>query len=273
MLATRLIERHGCAWVIQEAEDDPTLQPCAAACMHARGLDCVCGCGGKNHGLGDPDGWAHGVTDSGVVEWRGRQYTCRFFSPHDAGAFVERLSGAEVGRRSSAWPRRARAFQPAACGLFSGRRVVAPRGRASRWPAVSTLSTNECFLATKSTFGRFWGEFVDIVVCAYGDKRILSLSLSINRATRRYLSARAIRQCLPPAAAPLVGGGYPGRGARVPLPSLPALWRVTSPHAPRLPLPAMGRLTRAVIGACGAWSRPGRPYRPAGLTCRLTSAH
>lgn len=101
-LTKRLIERHGHVWVIQEAEDDSTLQPCAAACMHAKGLDCVCGCGGKNHGLGDPDGWAHAVTDSGVVEWRGRQYTCRFFRPHHAGAFVERLSGAEAGRRSSA---------------------------------------------------------------------------------------------------------------------------------------------------------------------------
>lgn len=92
-LATGLIERHGCAWIIQEAEE---LKPCAAACMHARGLDCVCGCGGKNHGLGDPDGWAHGVADSDVVEWRGKQYTCRFFRPHDAATFVERLRGSEA---------------------------------------------------------------------------------------------------------------------------------------------------------------------------------
>jgi hypothetical protein len=77
-LAKRLIERHGSVWVVQEM-DSP--RPCNGACMHARGLDCVCGCGGRNHGLGDPGGWAHGVADSGIVEWRGKQYTYRLIKP------------------------------------------------------------------------------------------------------------------------------------------------------------------------------------------------
>lgn len=91
-LATRLIERYGCAWIIQEADESPT--PCNESCMRALGPDCVCGCGGKNHGLGEPAGWAHGVVDSDIVAWRGKHYTCRFFKPRDAGMFTKLVAAA-----------------------------------------------------------------------------------------------------------------------------------------------------------------------------------
>ncbi len=91
-LATLLLERHGHAWIIQEADSSPT--PCNEACMHALGLDCVCGCGGKNHGLGEPDGWAHDVVDGDVAEWRGKRYTCRLLKPRDAALFGRRVDGA-----------------------------------------------------------------------------------------------------------------------------------------------------------------------------------
>ncbi len=112
------------------------------------------------------------------------------------------------------------------------------------------------FLATKSTFGRFRVEFVDIVVCAYGDKRISSLSLFISRSTQGYLSARAIQQCLhPPASLALLvrldsagPAGCVTHEAGIALqqtvPSLPARWRATSPHVARSPMPAMDGRTR-----------------------------
>ena len=62
--------------------------------------------------------------------------------------------------RAFFWPASGRAKMPGrplACGVY--------------------IVCKPSFLATKSTFGRFRVEFVDIVVCANGDKRISSLSL------------------------------------------------------------------------------------------------
>ncbi|MGY4478629.1 hypothetical protein [Bradyrhizobium sp. USDA 3364] len=92
-LAMHVIRRHGRLWVFQEVKDP---HACDDRCMNARGLECVCGCGGKNHGLGDPRGWGRSVVESGFTNWGDRLFACRFIEPRASAAFTGLLGPATL---------------------------------------------------------------------------------------------------------------------------------------------------------------------------------
>jgi hypothetical protein len=70
-LARRSIERFGEVYLIQPLNPD---QECCAACQNAKGLDCECGCLGRNHGLASRgQAWFH-IASGEAADYKGRKY-------------------------------------------------------------------------------------------------------------------------------------------------------------------------------------------------------
>lgn len=84
-LAEVMVARYGRVWLVQEFDG---AAGCNEACMNARGLDCECGCLGKNHGAGAADGWARRVEVADTCTLLGGIYGCRLLGPRKAGLFT-----------------------------------------------------------------------------------------------------------------------------------------------------------------------------------------
>lgn len=72
-LARRFIDRYGQVYLIQPLNPD---QECCASCQNAKGLDCECGCMGKNHGVamrGTEGAWFD-ITGGFPADFKGRKY-------------------------------------------------------------------------------------------------------------------------------------------------------------------------------------------------------
>lgn len=90
-LAEVVVARCGRVWLVQEIDGDAG---CNESCMNARGLDCECGCLGRNHGAGAGDGWARRVEVSDTCTLLGGVYAGRLLGPKGAGMFTSLVEAA-----------------------------------------------------------------------------------------------------------------------------------------------------------------------------------
>jgi hypothetical protein len=73
-LVSQCLNSYGQVYVIQEFRPQ---QKCAPACWDAEGVDCVCSCGGRNHGEGQPSGRWFILSDTCAVASGKRNFSCR----------------------------------------------------------------------------------------------------------------------------------------------------------------------------------------------------
>lgn len=77
-LVRRALDRFGQVYVIQPFRPE---ERCAPACWNALGVTCSCQCMGAHHGVGNPAGKWHEVSETFAVSWGERQFSCRLLKP------------------------------------------------------------------------------------------------------------------------------------------------------------------------------------------------
>lgn len=79
-IAERLVARWEGVWIVQRRYENLV---CAPACWNAKGIDCVCSCGGENHGRGADPGVHWCVVSDTLAFARGEAtYSARLMTPN-----------------------------------------------------------------------------------------------------------------------------------------------------------------------------------------------
>lgn len=90
-LAEVVLAHHCRVWLMQQFD---CRAGCNESCITGRGLDCECGCLGRNHGAGLVDGWAQRIEANDACALLGVVYACRLLGPKESGLFTRLVEAA-----------------------------------------------------------------------------------------------------------------------------------------------------------------------------------